>query len=583
MCDHIRRVVPWKNRNEFECVYNEIFGDDVQLQTHAVGRIDVWRSRALHKIPVAIDSTAAIVHAKLFHQMAVKAKQGRQQDNEIRSSYSLALIRFVNHITEKGQIGEFAQPVHVLANKVGVPEWIVDLRHDATHRHLPPLPMLVSACNWALSWLKNEFWQKQLTSTARKLDQENTDTPANKMNVRGLLVKYQEQRFEKMNKDNSWKVVQDMENLPREYRQELVKCLVDGGFIIPTQELLQALRIQPAQFEKPGNTIPHLIVTFWKPVLQFIHQSNLTDRLLMKMASDITTKACVQNYTLCRWINTIITANEQAGDKNTSRSTTKLYKQYAPLAVRPLLRSLLYNQCGHTIPLIRRLLDTGKRAGEFTQTQVNLFNKLIKKSSPKEESISTTDGEYKQQDETLDGGNRDLDQTLSTDGQAGEVDLTLHLVQDSPEHTTSPVQQRETAGCKSIYKLEDLKSRKRKLETSEVNIPAKCSSFSFGQPDWHLCEDGVDWSQIPIGILPQQSLDFMALDLSSITEESFSTLSNSIEEDDDDFDKTCEEETTEEKMICYEETCHQDELLFPSSFWTSLQMTKIKQGVQLLC
>ncbi|XP_033740922.1 ribosomal biogenesis protein LAS1L-like [Pecten maximus] len=608
MSDHTkRRVVPWKNRNEFECVYNEIFGDNSQLQTHAVGRIDVWRSRALHKIPVAIDSTAAIVHAKLYHQKAVQSKQDRQQDNEIRSSYSLALIRFVNHITEKRQIGEYAQPVHVLASKVGVPEWIVELRHDATHRHLPPLPMLVSACDWALSWLKNEFWKKQLSSMAQKVERKNTENSADKFDVKGLLENYEQQKFQKTNKDNSWKIVKDLEKFPIENRQELVACLVEDGFMIPTREQLQALRIPPSKLDKPGYTLPHMIISFWKPVLQFLHQVNLTNSLLIKLTSEISTESCRRNYTMCRWINTIVTANGQAGAKNLSQTPTRLYQQSVSLTFRPLLRSLLNNLCGHTIPLIKRLLDLGKEKGEYSQTQVTMLNTLINKlkpSSPKGQSLFIGEGESDDLDQTVftregetedleavysgDGESDDLDQTLSTgQGESDNLEQTLPLVQDGTD-MVSPGGQGGTNTQedrdKAIYRVQDLKSRKRKLEASEDDIPVKVASRNVcAHLNWQFYEDEVDWSQIPIGILPGQSLDYLTLDLSTNIEESFSNdISMTVDEDFDDNEESSGEEDTNKEITCSEETCHPDKGTVPSSTWTSQQMAKIKRGVRLL-
>ena len=41
--------------------------------------------------------------------------------------------------------------------QIGVPEWIVDLRHEAAHGDLPPLVSLRAAANWALHWLKVKF------------------------------------------------------------------------------------------------------------------------------------------------------------------------------------------------------------------------------------------------------------------------------------------------------------------------------------------------------------------------------------------------------------------------------------------
>ena len=38
--------------------------------------------------------------------------------------------------------------------QLGVPEWIVKLRHDATHGILPSMDLLKTAADWCMEWLK---------------------------------------------------------------------------------------------------------------------------------------------------------------------------------------------------------------------------------------------------------------------------------------------------------------------------------------------------------------------------------------------------------------------------------------------
>jgi len=42
-----------------------------------------------------------------------------------------------------------------------IPGWVVTLRHEGTHRRLPPLSPLRSALDFALGWLKDHFWRPQ--------------------------------------------------------------------------------------------------------------------------------------------------------------------------------------------------------------------------------------------------------------------------------------------------------------------------------------------------------------------------------------------------------------------------------------
>lgn len=44
---------------------------------------------------------------------------------------------------------------------MSVPSWVVALRHSATHVTMPSLTLLKSAAEFALKWLKENYWEKQ--------------------------------------------------------------------------------------------------------------------------------------------------------------------------------------------------------------------------------------------------------------------------------------------------------------------------------------------------------------------------------------------------------------------------------------
>lgn len=53
-------------------------------------------------------------------------------------------------------------PTHTV--KIGLPDWLVDVRHEATHSALPSLDVLRAACNVALAWLRTQYWESQMLS-----------------------------------------------------------------------------------------------------------------------------------------------------------------------------------------------------------------------------------------------------------------------------------------------------------------------------------------------------------------------------------------------------------------------------------
>lgn len=82
-------------------------------------------------------------------------------DNELRLSYALCVVRAVNGLVDPQQQSYFAGSVLALAAKIGIPGWIVELRHDATHSDLPSLSVLRHAVQTILAWYDVNYWRRQ--------------------------------------------------------------------------------------------------------------------------------------------------------------------------------------------------------------------------------------------------------------------------------------------------------------------------------------------------------------------------------------------------------------------------------------
>uniref|UniRef100_A0A2K6U058 LAS1 like ribosome biosis factor n=1 Tax=Saimiri boliviensis boliviensis TaxID=39432 RepID=A0A2K6U058_SAIBB len=112
-------VVAWASRAEWDQVTVYLFCDDHRLQRYALNRITVWRSR------------------------------------------------FVNLISERKT--KFAKlPLKCLAQEVNIPDWIVDLRHELTHKKMPHINDCRRGCYFVLDWLQKTYWCRQLESSLRE-------------------------------------------------------------------------------------------------------------------------------------------------------------------------------------------------------------------------------------------------------------------------------------------------------------------------------------------------------------------------------------------------------------------------------
>ncbi|XP_010349981.1 ribosomal biogenesis protein LAS1L isoform X5 [Saimiri boliviensis] len=131
------------------------------LQRYALNRITVWRSRSGNELPLAVASTADLVRCKLLDVT------GGLGTDELRLLYGMALVRFVNLISERKT--KFAKlPLKCLAQEVNIPDWIVDLRHELTHKKMPHINDCRRGCYFVLDWLQKTYWCRQLESSLRE-------------------------------------------------------------------------------------------------------------------------------------------------------------------------------------------------------------------------------------------------------------------------------------------------------------------------------------------------------------------------------------------------------------------------------
>jgi ribosomal biogenesis protein LAS1 len=75
----------------------------------------------------------------------------------LRQAYALAIIRLVNGLVDPLQQGVYARPISSIAAQIGLPSWLVELRHAATHEDLPSMHLLREAATQVEFSENNEF------------------------------------------------------------------------------------------------------------------------------------------------------------------------------------------------------------------------------------------------------------------------------------------------------------------------------------------------------------------------------------------------------------------------------------------
>ena len=216
---------PWAGWDEWEEVYALLFAmDDSSARMSGVQHVNVWRLRG-NTLPLSVDATATFVELGLLDHAPTPLSEHAQG-----LMYAMAITRLVNGIVDPMQQASRALSVKRLAQSVGMPMVLVELRHECTHNRMPSLDRLRAAADEALLWLHGHYWLPQ-----RALRVECSDS------IHGCLRTYQ-QAAESRLADGEQPLRKDVVACalglekavaPAQLATHLVAALFDHGYLAP--------------------------------------------------------------------------------------------------------------------------------------------------------------------------------------------------------------------------------------------------------------------------------------------------------------------------------------------------------------
>lgn len=154
----ISRVGAWKNKDEFNLVYDWIFGSESNDQTKrlALRRMKVWKIRRSNLTPASVLSTLSILEIQLKDQINTELSI-----DELRAMYSTAFTRFLNYMSSIMRSRQL-QSMYSTARELGIESFLVDLRHLCAHGQvIPSLQILQRTADYCLNWLRTFYWDRE--------------------------------------------------------------------------------------------------------------------------------------------------------------------------------------------------------------------------------------------------------------------------------------------------------------------------------------------------------------------------------------------------------------------------------------
>lgn len=340
--------------------------EDITKLKEAVGILAMWRARMGDGLHVAAEMTELLLRAIILD----KETDIRDWFNAgyLRIVYSTVIIRIINYASEIGQCTTpHYQTVVSAVRKLGIPSWVVQVRHASAHQFLPSIELFRKAAKFCRDWLWNFHWGRPIKEAMDIAMVKETVTPCE--NAVNLIVSYIMFRME-----NPKKKFDEQELLTEGILGDIYKFLSTDSsnfvraFLFDGHLIMTAEQMKIAGFSvNDGNEvwlIPPSLQLFWEPVLRLFTHLNLLPELLCQliMLLDFAKVNEAKERQLVAWADYMLAAFSKT-DSVSQADWKRIMK--VMLSVRILFRSEHYEMVMDKINLLslkkrkqlRRLLD----------------------------------------------------------------------------------------------------------------------------------------------------------------------------------------------------------------------------------
>uniref|UniRef100_A0A0R3RJX7 Ribosomal biogenesis protein LAS1L n=1 Tax=Elaeophora elaphi TaxID=1147741 RepID=A0A0R3RJX7_9BILA len=345
---------------------------------------------------------------------------------------------------------------------VGIPQWVVDVRHSATHSHLPSLDSLRQAASYCRNWLWEHHWSRPvaealgLNSNIRNENEENqVQETAIDLIDRFMLFSLQNMEVSVHKKNNRpdknmklQKILTKMETFIMMHPRQFLDTFLLEGYLILNEK--QAKSIDHNLFAENDDiwNVPEDLQLFWKPIFHYLNEAKMLPELLFQLleaASDSEIQS-IRKRQLIAWSDRMLTAYVESNVLTQSEWER-----------------------------ILKAVMIGPK--ELKEAYFDRVLKKIEKITEKEQSAL-----------------RQL--AILSSGKA-----------TTSETSTSQVSPSIASSVKTVKDLQQLMTQKENEKESGTKDSSSASSNTYC---WATCNP-LEWQGIPLGLTPEQSTESLYL------------------------------------------------------------------------
>jgi len=92
----------------------------------------------------------------------------------VRLIHGMAITRFINYVTERERQKYKGKAINEICQNYGIPLWVINARHAATHGSLPTLTALRESIEFCWDWLLNRYWKHEPLSSQSSVESRRT-------------------------------------------------------------------------------------------------------------------------------------------------------------------------------------------------------------------------------------------------------------------------------------------------------------------------------------------------------------------------------------------------------------------------
>uniref|UniRef100_A0A915C9V8 LAS1-like protein n=1 Tax=Parascaris univalens TaxID=6257 RepID=A0A915C9V8_PARUN len=291
--------------------------DRVEDLRRVVATLQTWRLRMGNSLHVAAEMSEVLLSAILADREA-KTSDWLAAFN-LRLLYSAAVIRFVNYVNEMCQRRKPSQLMSVRAavSMMNVPPWVVQLRHEATHAHLPPLKLLREAVCWCREWLWHNHWEKPIDEAMSGEQQIDASLPTLNDRILTLMGTFIKYRMQHPNGDfrpdmgSTSDLFRQIEKTVVSNMSEFVEIFLLDGYLIMTEAQLKVAGFDGEKGDASGVWhVPTALQLFWRPVLSVLNRAKALPELLYQLIAALSTSHIseVRRRQLVGWADRMLDA-----------------------------------------------------------------------------------------------------------------------------------------------------------------------------------------------------------------------------------------------------------------------------------